>query len=130
MAGRPAGRLAPLHAPAHVTVLHTRTLLLALRFSESGTGARSPGNCEDAGDLARNFVAAAGAEDPDARIAQALDRLCTQGPAQAQATLVALSAALPADDYRQRLVARIAGTWTPPAAPFSAPAPATAPASR
>ena len=121
--------LAPLHPPEHVTMLHTRTLLLALRFSEAGDGARTPGNCEDAGDLARRFVAAAGADDPDARIAQALDRLCSQPPAQAQATLVALSAALGADDYRQRLVTRLA-TWGPPVERLSAPAPARAPANR
>jgi hypothetical protein len=111
-------------------MLHTRTLLLALRFSEAGDGARTPGNCEDAGDLARRFIAAAGENDPDARIAQALDRLCTQAPSQAQAILVALSAALDAADYRQRLIARLAAAWTPPAGRLSAPAPATARASR
>src|SRR5690606_19760253 len=88
--------LSPLHPPEHVTILHTRTLMLALRFASAGPRAISPGDCEEAGDLARRFVVAAGADDPDARIAQSLDRLCTSVPGQAEAVWVGLSAALPA----------------------------------
>jgi tetratricopeptide (TPR) repeat protein len=105
--------LSPMHPPEHATILQTRTLMLALRFASAGPAERAPGGCEEAGDLARRFVAAAGADDPDARIAQSLDRLCTAETGQAEATLVGLSAALPAEDYRQRLVARLAAAWTP-----------------
>ena len=105
--------LSPMHPPEHATMLQTRTLMLALRFASAGAAARAPGGCEEAGDLARRFVAAAGADDPDARIAQSLDRLCNAETGQAEATLVGLSAALPAEDYRQRLVAHLAAAWTP-----------------
>jgi tetratricopeptide (TPR) repeat protein len=121
--------LAPLHAPDHVTMLHTQTLQLAADFAEHGPAARTSGRCEEVADLDRRFTAATGAEDPDARMAHLFNRLCGPDGSNDGAAAGALHEfrdALAPDDYRRRLARRFTAAWQG----ANAPMPATAPASR
>ena len=118
-------RLVPLHARDHVAILHTRTLRLAADFAGHGPDARTPGRCEELADLDRRFTAVSGVDDPDARMAHLLDRLCAAEGSTSDA-LREFDQALAPDDYRRHLARRLAAAWQD----ASAPVPVTAPASR